>query len=233
MIEKDAGTEPSWDQVYSQKHMTMWYPNEDIIRFCASLIQKRLTLDNYEIKRKVEKVLDLGCGNGRHAMYFAQQGIKASGIDISRQAIAWAREWAESERLEVDFQVGDITNLPYEDATFDAVVTHGVLDHVPMTIATKAVNEVRRVLKPHGLFYLDLRSVEDYEFGVGDEVATNEFILADGYEKGLVQHFFSEPEIGTLVDGQFRIIYSEIHENRLGPDFKRKYSRWVLATEAI
>ncbi len=223
----------NWDKVYSQKYMTMWYPNEDIIRFCASLIQKKLTLDKYEVRKKVDRVLDLGCGNGRHAMYFAKQGIKASGIDISEQAIAWAKEWSKSEGLEVDFRVGSIAELPYDDGTFDAVVTHGVLDHVPMSLATKAAQEVRRVLKTGGLFYCDLRSSEDYEFGVGEEVAKNEFIVSEGYEQGLVQHFFSEPEIKNLFEGLFRVIYSEIHENRLGPEYKRKYSRWVLATEAI
>jgi ubiquinone/menaquinone biosynthesis C-methylase UbiE len=229
----ESAASEGWDKVYSQKYMTMWYPNEDIVRFCASLIQKKLTLDKYEVKKKVRRVLDLGCGNGRHAMFFARQGIEAAGIDISDQAIAWADQWAKSEGLEIDFRVGDITNLPFEDGAFDAVVTHGVLDHVPMTVAEKAAREVHRVLSPQGLFYCDLRSSEDFEYGVGEELKQNEFIVTDGYEKGLVQHFFSEEEITNLFDGLFRILYSEIHENRLGPDYKRKYSRWVLATEAI
>jgi ubiquinone/menaquinone biosynthesis C-methylase UbiE len=229
----DSAASEGWDKVYSQKYMTMWYPNEDIVRFCASLIQKKLTLDKYEVKKKVHRVLDLGCGNGRHAMFFARQGIKAAGIDISDQAIAWADQWAKSEGLEIDFRVGDITNLPFEDGAFDAVVTHGVLDHVPMAVAEKAAREVHRVLSPQGLFYCDLRSAEDFEYGVGEELKKNEFIVTDGYEKGLVQHFFSEEEIKDLFDGLFRILYSEIHENRLGPDYKRKYSRWVLATEAL
>ncbi|HEY6805833.1 MAG TPA: class I SAM-dependent methyltransferase [Pyrinomonadaceae bacterium] len=229
----DSAAGEGWDKVYSQKYMTMWYPNEDIVRFCASLIQKKLTLDKYEVKRPVRRVLDLGCGNGRHAMFFARQGIEAAGIDISDQAIAWADQWSKSEGLEIDFRVGDITNLPFEDGAFDAVVTHGVLDHVPMTVAEKAAREVHRVLSPQGLFYCDLRSSEDFEYGVGEELKKNEFIVTDGYEKGLVQHFFSEEEIRNLFDGLFRILYSEIHENRLGPDYKRKYSRWVLATEAI
>jgi len=50
---------------------------------------------------------------------------------------------------------------------------------------------------------------------------------------GLVQHFFTLAEIKALFDGQFRIIYSEINERRMEPDFERRYSRWVLATEAI
>ena len=50
---------PNWDDVYSKNYMTMWYPNEDIIRFCARLIQKQLTHDKFDVKRAVERVLDL------------------------------------------------------------------------------------------------------------------------------------------------------------------------------
>jgi SAM-dependent methyltransferase len=112
-------------------------------------------------------------------------------------------------------------------------VSHGVLDHVPMETARRAASEVRRVLRPAGLFYCDLRSTEDFEYGDGDEVAPNTFVVKEGFEQGLVQHFFSADETKSLFDGLFRIIYSEISENRLGPDFRRKYSRWVFATEAI
>src|ERR1041385_3744262 len=161
LLQSDDRMESSWDQVYSQRFMTMWYPNEDIVRFCAVLIQKKLTPDRYEVKRKVERVLDLGCGNGRPAIFFASQGFSASGVDSSEQAIDWAKDWAERERLDVDFRVADILNLPYDDATFDVVVSHGVLDHVTAAVSQGAIREVRRVLKPGGLFYCDLRSTED------------------------------------------------------------------------
>lgn len=233
MVQATSDAKTGWDQVYSQELMTMWYPNEDIIRFCARLIRKRLTHDTYDTKRPVERVLDLGCGNGRHAIYFARQGIKAAGLDVSKQAIEWAGDWARREGLEIDFRVGDIRQLPFEDHSFDVVVSHGVLDHVPMETARRAAEEVRRVLKPGGLFYCDLRSNEDYEFGEGEPAAPNTFVISEGYEKGLVQHFFSRDETVTLFDGLFRILYSEISEHRLGPDFQRKYSRWVFATESL
>jgi ubiquinone/menaquinone biosynthesis C-methylase UbiE len=222
----------SWDEVYSKAFMTMWYPNEDIIRFCARLIQKQLTHNKYDIKRPVEHVLDLGCGNGRHAMYFGRQGFKAAGIDVSEQAIEWAKDWARRENLELDFRVGNIQNLPFADESFDVVVSHGVLDHVPMETAKRAAKEVKRVLRPQGLFYCDLRSTEDFEYGVGEESGPNTFVVSEGYEQGLVQHFFSRAETEDLFDGLFRILYSEITENRLGPDFQRKYSRWVFAAES-
>jgi len=223
----------NWDQVYSKNFMTMWYPNEDIIRFCARLIRKQLTHDTYDIKRPVERVLDLGCGNGRHAIYFARQGFKAAGIDVSEQAIEWAQDWAKRESLDIDFRTGHIENLPFEDKTFDVVVSHGVLDHVHMETAEKAAAEVRRVLKPKGLFYCDLRSTEDFEYGTGETAGHNTFVVSEGYERGLVQHFFSRGETEELFDGLFRILYSEITESRLGPDFQRKFSRWVFAAESL
>jgi SAM-dependent methyltransferase len=233
MTQQAAEENTRWDKVYSQGFMTMWYPNEDIVRFCARLIKKRLTHDTFEVKRQVETVLDLGCGNGRHAMYFSREGLKAFGIDVSQQAINWAIDWAQREGQEIDFRVGDIAALPYADKTFDAVVSHGVLDHVPGELANAAVKEVWRTLKKGGLFYCDLRCADDFEYGVGTEVAPNTFRLDHGYEQGLVQHFFTLEEIKTLFDGLFRIIYSEITERRLEPDYKRRYSRWILAVEAI
>lgn len=231
MAQEHDDTIERWDKVYSQRFMTMWYPNEDIIRFCARLIQKKLTHDRYEIRRNVDRMLDLGCGNGRHAIYFAEQGCKASGIDVSQQAIDWAQDWSARKKLDIDFRVADIEHLPYDDETFDVAVSHGVLDHVPMETAVRAAKEVHRVLKPAGLFYCDLRSIEDSDYGVGEQAGANTFVVAGGFEEGLVQHFFSESETETLFDGLFRIIYSEVTDRRLGPDYQRKFSRWIFATE--
>jgi 2-polyprenyl-3-methyl-5-hydroxy-6-metoxy-1,4-benzoquinol methylase len=226
-------TNKSWDTVYSRNFMTNWYPNENIIRFCARLIQKRLTYDKVEIKRKVSRVLDLGCGNGRHAIYFAREGMEASGIDISETAIEWAKDWSNREGFAIDFRVGSITELPYPDQHFDVVVSHGVLDHIRMDDATQAVREVARVLPSGGLFYFDLKSADDSEFGVGEEAATNTFVVTDGFEKGLIQHFFTLDEIHQLMGEHFRPIYIETHDHRLAPDFTRMIARWIVAAERL
>ncbi len=54
-----------------------------------------------------------------------------------------------------------------------------------------------------GLFYLDLRSADDFECGVGEEVAPHTFVVPDGFEAGLAQHFFDEAELHELIDGLF------------------------------
>lgn len=226
-----SATNKGWDTVYSKNFMTNWYPNENIIRFCARLIQKRLTYDHVEVKRKVKRVLDLGCGNGRHAIYFKREGMEACGIDISATAIEWAKDWASREGMEIDFRVGSITELPYPDQHFDVVVSHGVLDHIAMEEAKRAAGEVARVLTPKGLFYFDLKSADDSDFGVGDEAAPNTFVVTDGFEKGLIQHFFTLDEVHELMSTLLRAIYVETHDYRLAPDFTRMISRWIIAAE--
>lgn len=222
-----------WNAVYCDKFNTLWYPNEDVVRFCARLLQKRLTYDTYDVRKRIERVLDLGCGNGRHVTFFARQGLVVSGIDISKQAIEWAQDWCRREQLVADLLVGDITSLPYPDQTFDVTVSHGVLDHVFFEQARRAAEEVHRVLKPGGLFYCDLRSSDDFESGVGERVAPNTFVLDHGYEAGLIQHFFTIQETQEMLAGLFRIVYTETNDRRIGPDFSRKYSRWVVTSERL
>jgi SAM-dependent methyltransferase len=221
-----------WDRVYAEQLNTMWEPNEDIVRFCSRLIRKRRTLSGYVIHRNVERMLDLGCGNGRHAVFFARQGISAYGVDWSAQAIEWAREWARAENLDATFEVADITRLPFPDAWFDVVVSHGVLDHMMPDAAAQAAVEVKRVLKPGGLLYVDLRSSDDGEFG-GEEVAPNTFVITCGYEAGLVQHFFSAEDIQSLIEGRFRVLYRDITTEERAEPQQWKYVRWVLALEAL
>jgi ubiquinone/menaquinone biosynthesis C-methylase UbiE len=176
-------------------------------------------------------VLDLGCGNGRHAIYFAREGMEACGIDISSTAIEWAQDWAKREGFAIDFQVGNITELPYPDQHFDVVVSHGVLDHILMNDAKRTAGEVARVLTPGGLFYVDLKSADDADFGVGEEAAKNTFVIGEGFEKGLIQHFFTLDEIQELLGQLFRPIYIETHDHRLAPDFTRMIARWIIAAE--
>jgi len=157
--------------------------------------------------------------------------MEACGIDISSTAIEWAQDWAKREGLTIDFRVGDISHLPFPDGHFDAVVSHGVLDHIPMAVAQQAVAEVARVLTDKGLFYFDLKSADDSEFGVGEEAEKNTFVVGDGFEKGLIQHFFPLDEVHELMGQLFRPLYVETHDHRLAPDFTRMIARWIIAAE--
>ena len=119
-----------WDRVYSKEVFgEPWYPDEGVIKFTARYIQRRTGMDAYNVKRKVKRILDAGCGNGRHSIFFAEQGLNVWGIDISKEAIEVANVRLAKLGLEANLKVGDVEKLPFKREYFDAVVSYGVLDH--------------------------------------------------------------------------------------------------------
>lgn len=211
-----------WDCSALEARGILWYPNEFVIRFVAKYVRKRLGFDNYEVIREVKRVLDLGCGHGRHVIMFAEQGYEVFGIDISEVAISFAREWVQRLQLHADLRVGTVVTLPYDNEFFDLVVSHGVLDHVYAEEAEKAVEEVHRVLRSNGLFYVDLISTLESGYGQGTEVAKNTYIVPEGVEAGVPQRFFELEHIRDLLEARFAIL--DVVLSQWEPVFGRGFS---------
>ncbi len=99
-----------------------------------------------------ERVLDLGCGAGTDTLVAAQMvGPKGhvTGIDMTPEMLAKARSAAEEMGLaNVELVEGEAEKLPFEDETFDVVISNGVIDLVPDKDAV--FSEIFRVLKPGG-----------------------------------------------------------------------------------
>ncbi len=104
-----------------------------------------------------DKVLDLGCGEGRHAITaYLQQQVDVVALDLSVSDLAIARERfdefrkpADSDRS-VTFLRASGLCLPFADGTFDKVICSEVLEHIPDY--ESMLSEIRRVLKRGGLF---------------------------------------------------------------------------------
>jgi cyclopropane fatty-acyl-phospholipid synthase-like methyltransferase len=190
-----------WSDVTTQKSGGQWYPAEPMVRLTARFIQRRTGIDSYDLERPTERVLDVGCGNGNHVLFFAEQGLSATGVDISESAIELGRQRAAETGLDVDFKIGDAADLSWGSETFDLVVSDGVLDHVSFSEAKSILAEIRRVSTPDAYIFLSLRSTADSECGRGEKVKENTYILKQGYEKGMLQHFFDRRSIEELLDG--------------------------------
>ena len=108
--------------------------------------------------RPGDLVLDAGAGFGRHAFELARRGANVVALDYSADEVAATRGTfgamvAAGEIDEARYVAavqGDATRLPFDDATFDRVITSEVLEHIQDDV--RAISELVRVLKPGGTF---------------------------------------------------------------------------------
>lgn len=100
-----------------------------------------------------KKMLDIGCGMGWFELIADLKGCDSIyGIEISEQDLLAAKKNINNNKIH--FKVGDATNIPFTDNFFDTVVSWEVIEHVPKQAENKMFQEVNRVLKVGGSFYL-------------------------------------------------------------------------------
>ena len=106
------------------------------------------------------RILDAGSGSGRNLLFFLRQGFDVRAVDADPAAIRALREFAAavSPAIRPDqIQHASIESLPWEDGTFDAVISSAVLHFAPDEQAFAAmILEMWRVLAPGGLFFARL-----------------------------------------------------------------------------
>lgn len=106
------------------------------------------------------RLLDVGCNWGRWTLAAARAGYRAIGIDPSFEAISAARRIARQLRVEVDYVVADARRLPFDGASFDVVFSYSVLQHFSKADVAVAVGEIRRVLQPGGLSWVQMPNAQ-------------------------------------------------------------------------
>lgn len=209
--DREAGVNNSkteWDNSYENRDNFVFSPHEEVIRFVSKFIRKRIALNEFRDVAPGSdhgRVLDLGCGIGRHVIFCHEMGLDAYGVDLSDAAIRVARDWAEQKDVpEPGKRIlqGDVRCLPWDDGFFRYAVSHGVLDSMPFEIACAACVELARVMPIGGLFYCDLISGDDSQHArefSGEETVTT------AHEQGTVQLYFNLAKILSMIDGVFEI----------------------------
>src|SRR5229473_6122269 len=154
-------------------------------------------------ENNAERILDVGCGAGRHTFYFARKGFDVYGFDEDEDAIENDRHILLKERLKANLRVWEMTKpLPYQDWFFDAALAVRVIHHTTINDITKIIHELHRILKPNGFLFLQVPSYESETFDSGTIWAEPGTLIArGGPEKDVAHHFFKKDELLGMFPG--------------------------------
>lgn len=198
----------AWNAVTKERHEQKKTPQEEVA-----------ALHHLFRNKKVNKILDLGCGSGRHLVYFAKLGYDVCGLDMSPEAIKLSGKWLADEGLKADLHCKDMQRLPWPDNFFDAVVSVQVIEHHHLEHIQKIIREVNRVLHDAGYFFAVVKKYppqKDWKKGKFARLDRHLYAPTEGTEKGMVHYFFAEDELKDILAG-FDII--EIKEDKKGEHY--------------
>ncbi|MDI6806366.1 MAG: class I SAM-dependent methyltransferase [Candidatus Aenigmarchaeota archaeon] len=202
----------AWNKIYRKEEKIVTTVHEDvpkIVRFFK--------------KKGVKKILDLGCGTGRHLRYLTKHGFDVYGIDISSYGIKTAKKFLEKENLKSHLKVGDIyKKLPYGDNFFDAIVSIKTMHHGKIENIRRLIKEIERILKSNGLIFITVTKRKPKKMIPKEKlwkikfIAPRTFIPLTSEEKGLIHYWFNR----KLLRKSFRnfIIYN------IWVDFEHHYA---------
>jgi ubiquinone/menaquinone biosynthesis C-methylase UbiE len=150
-------------------------------------------------------MLEVAPGPGFLAIEMARdRGIRVTGLDISRTFVELARKNAVEAGVRVDFQLGNASQMPFGDKSFDLLVCRAAFKN--FSDPEKALREMRRVLRPGGTgVIIDLRrdaTMTDVEQAVdGMHLnAVNRWLTKGAFRFMLLKRAYTKPELERMLD---------------------------------
>ncbi|HAX74111.1 MAG TPA: class I SAM-dependent methyltransferase, partial [Firmicutes bacterium] len=152
-------------------------------------------------KLDFEEFLDLGCGVGRHSLFFAEDGYTVTSFDISNSGLNELREKADSMGLEMDLHHGDMLNLPYQSQSFDCILAYHSIYHTNYVNLKSIFSKLYDLLVDGGELYVTLNSKATPAFTDlrNNKVDEHTIIKTEGIEAGILHTYVSEEEISELI----------------------------------
>lgn len=135
-----------WDQFYENKEKPIPFfkdiPDENVVDY---LEKKQLN---------VETVLDMGCGNGRNAIYLAKNGCLVDAVDFSTESIEWAKENALKHNVSIQFHCQSVFEMNLKQEYYNFIYDGGLLHHIKPHRREEYLKKIYGSLKPNGYFGL-------------------------------------------------------------------------------
>ena len=150
-----------WNEYY-KKHIA---PNEP----------SKFAKDILKYLEKGKKLIELGCGNGRDAIFLSNNNINVVAVDQSESSINNLKSSVLNDNIE--FICDDFIETELlEKESFDYVYSRFTLHSISEEQENKLINRVYNALKKEGLLLIEVRSIKDEIFGLGEKVARNTYV---------------------------------------------------------
>lgn len=140
----------------------------------------------YEIMRikppvKAYKVIDIGCGEGKDAVFLARNGYDVTAFDASEQGLSKARELADTYGVKVDFFKADVRDFRLE-ADYDIIFSSGVFHYIPLELRENVVNNLKAHTTTNGINVVNV-FVEKPFIPLPPDTEKGEFVV-DSWKSG-------------------------------------------------
>jgi SAM-dependent methyltransferase len=158
------------------------------------------------------RVLDLGCGEGRHTLLFARAGFATVGLDYLGAPLRTVAARARRDRLNgrVSLVVGDALVPPLKPGTFDVLVDYGCFHHVRKSDWPIYLDRVLNLVKPGGYFHLTVFSTK-FKHYPGERRRRNWHVHRNHYDR-----FFAKRDLPAIFAGRCELL--AIEEEHKGLD---------------
>lgn len=179
-------------------------------------------------ENEVKRVLDLGCGTGRHTIFLAQQGFRVTGIDVSETALKIIRDKLRKTKTKnVKLMRYDMEAISFPDSYFDAVICTGVLTHGTIDKIRKTVTDIHRVITKNGILIADTLSIRDPDYGTGKEIEPGTFWGLEE-EEDTPHHYYTKKEILDIFS-IFKKVKVKHHTRKISYKKRKNYvANWDI-----
>ncbi|WP_191859519.1 class I SAM-dependent methyltransferase [Hanstruepera ponticola] len=171
-----------WEQVFSNIPME-WkeVSPTDSMLFCLDYFQKH----------NVESVLDLGCGVGIWSVFLAKNGISVKGVDFSKNAIEYAKNWAKEEKVRALFDYSDLVNHSFKKESFDGVVASKILDNISRFKLSEVSQQIESNLNDGGILFCVFNPYLN-------ETDREKLMKSDNPTKGITHTVYKDEELEKI-----------------------------------